>query len=134
MEIRKATYADYKRIACALRNKHIDYITSAHACVDIEHEQLFVMSENGKLIAQCALVHESAHGYHAIKRLVVYNKRNNGRGIAQQFIAFFCAMDLPALGCTPWTDNATMKHLLQKYGFKYQYTFLKNYEFFLKNT
>lgn len=132
MEIRKASQADYKSIACALRNKHIDYITPAHAREDIEREQLFVMSENGKPIAQCVLTYEPKHNYYAIKRLVVYNKQNNGRGIAQQFITFFCEMSLPALGCTPWSNNTAMKHLLKKYGFEYQYTFLKNYEFFLK--
>lgn len=134
MEIRIATQADYKRIATALRNKQIDYITPAHARTDIANSQLFVVVENGVLLAQCALVYEPAHQYHAIKRLTIYNKRNCGRGIAQMFITHFCEMGLPALGCTPWADNVTMKHLLSKNGFKYQYTFLNNYELFKKTS
>lgn len=132
MEIRLATSADYKRIATALRNKGIDYITPAHARTDIDKAQLYVLTEGDVLIAQCALVYEPAHQYHAIKRLVVYNRRHCGRGVAQQFLTFFCAMSFPALGCTPWVDNLRMQHLLRKNGFEYQYTFLHNYQFYKK--
>ena len=132
MEIRLATSADYKRIATALHNKGIDYITPAHARTDIDKAQLYVLTEGNVLIAQCALVYEPAYQYHAIKRLVVYNKRHCGRGVAQQFLTFFCAMNLPALGCTPWTENLRMQNLLQKNGFEYQYTFLHNYQFYKK--
>lgn len=132
MKIRLAETTDYKRIAMALRNKHIEYITPAHAREDIANRRLYVVEEDGKIIAQCALVEEPAHHYHAIKRLVIYNRKNCGRGIAQRFIRYFCAMDLPALGCTPWSDNKTMKHLLSRNGFEYQYTFLNCYEFFVK--
>ena len=132
MKIRIAEPTDYKRIALALRNKRIDYITPAHAREDIANHRLYVVEENGMIIAQCALVEEPAHHYHAIKRLVIYNRKNCGRGIAQRFIRYFCAMNLPALGCTPWSDNQTMKHLLARNGFEYQYTFLICYEFFVK--
>lgn len=132
MKIRLAQSADYKRIAMALRNKRIEYITPAHAREDITNNRLYVVEEDGMIIAQCALVEEPAHHYHAIKRLVIYNRKNYGRGIARQFIRYFCDMNLPALGCTPWTDNQKMKYLLVSNGFEYQYTFLGNYEFFLK--
>lgn len=132
MTIRLATQKDYRRIARALQNKKIDYITHTHAREDIQQQRLYVIEENGCLIAQCAIVEEHEHGYHAIKRLTVYNKKNCGRGIAELFIQFFCGMSFDAIGCTPWTDNATMKKLLVRNGFVYQYTFLGNYEFFLK--
>lgn len=132
MKIRLANSADYKRIATALRNKHIDYITPAHAREDIANHRLYVVEEDGMIIAQCALVEEPSHHYHAIKRLVIYNRKNCGRGIAQHFIRYFCAMNLPALGCTPWSDNKVMCRLLVKNGFTYQYTFLNNYEFYLR--
>lgn len=132
MEIRLATAADYKRIALALRNKGIDYITSKHAREDIDCGRLFVIVENNTVIAQCALVYEPNYQYYAIKRMTVYNKKNCGKGIAQMFIKYFCEMNLSALGCTPWTDNAQMKYLLRKNGFVYQYTFLGCYEFFKK--
>lgn len=134
MEIRKATPADYKSIACSLRNKRIDYITPAHAKEDIINNRLFVMCENDKPIAQCALVFEPDFNYYAMKRLTIYNQANQGKGIAKAFISFFCAMNLPALGCTPWKNNTTMHHLLQKFGFEYQYTFLENYQFFKKTS
>ena len=132
MKIRLAESTDYRRIAMALRNKRIEYITPAHAREDIANNRLYVVEEDGMIIAQCALVEEPAHHYHAIKRLVIYNRKNCGRGIARQFIHYFCDMNLPALGCTPWTDNQKMKYLLISNGFEYQYTFLGNYEFFLK--
>ena len=132
MTIRLATCADYKRIALALRNKGIEYITPAHARADIDNARLYVLTDGDTIVGQCALVYEPNHAYHAIKRLVVYNKRYCGRGVAQQFISFFCAMNLPALGCTPWTENAKMRHLLVKNGFVHQYTFLSCYEFYKK--
>lgn len=130
MVIRLATKADYKGVACSLRNKKIEYITPFHAKNDIENQRLFVMEEEGKVIAQCALVYEAVYNYYAIKRLVVYNKKNCGRGIAEKFITFFCEKDIPALGCTPWKDNIVMKKLLERNGFVYQYTFMENYQFY----
>ena len=132
MFIRPANFSDYKSIAMSLRNKGIGYITPTHAREDINNHRLYVMEENGRIIAQCALVHESVHNYYAIKRLVIYNRKNCGRGIAQRFVSYFVAMNLPALGCTPWTDNKVMRRLLVKNGFTHQYTFLNNYEFYLR--
>lgn len=132
MIIRLATKADYKRIAMALFNKKIDYITPAHAKADIENNRLYVMESAGRVIAQCALVYEPNYSYYAIKRLVIYNKKDCGKGIARHFIRHFCSMNLSALGCTPWSNNEAMKHLLSQNGFKYQYTFLNYYEFFVK--
>ena len=134
MEIRLATCADYKRIATALRNKAIEYITPAHTREDIARGQLYLIIEGSAIVGQCALVYEPYYQYYAIKRLTIYNQRNCGRGIAQQFIAFFCEMNLPALGCTPWTDNARMRYLLEKNGFAHQYTFLDCYEFYKKSS
>lgn len=132
MFIRPANTSDYKSIAMSLRNKGIDYITPTHAREDINNHRLYVMEEDGRIIAQCALVLEPLHHYYAIKRLVIYNRKNCGRGIAQRFVSYFVAMDLPALGCTPWTDNKVMRRLLVKNGFTHQYTFLNNYEFYLR--
>lgn len=133
MIIRIATKTDYRKIACSLNNKHINYITSSHAKEDIENGRLFIIEEEEKIIAQCALVYEEQYNYYAIKRLVVYNQKNCGRGIAQKFISFFCNKNLPALGCTPWTDNIAMKKLLERNGFIYQYTFMENYQFYKKD-
>lgn len=126
-EIQKATRQDYKSIAVSLRNKGIPYITPEQADRDIENGNLYTIKENGKPIAQCALVYEADHHYHAIKRLVVYNKKNCGRGIANAFICHFVYFNLPALGCTPWEDNIVMRNLLENYGFKFKYKFLEKY-------
>ena len=132
MTIELATKQDMKRICCSLRNKKIDYITPALAISDIDNSRLYIIKDKDKIIAQCALVEEKEYGYYAIKRLVVYNKKNCGKGIAQQFISFFCEKNLPALGCTPWDTNIAMKKLLERNGFVYQYTFMERYEFYKK--
>ena len=131
-EIQKATKQDYKSIAVSLRNKAIPYITPKQADRDIENGNLYIIKKNGKPIAQCALVYDEQYKYHAIKRLVIYNKKNCGQGIANSFVEYFIKQNYPALGCTPWSDNQIMKHLLSRNGFEYQYTFLNCYEFFIK--
>lgn len=133
MYIRKAIEQDKISIIRSLQNKHIDYITTFHAKEDIKNNRLFVMIENDKIIAQCVLFEEKNYNYYAIKRLCVYNKKNNGHGIANQFINYFINNIKGNLGCTPWEDNKIMRHLLEKNGFIYQYTFLKNYTFYLKS-
>lgn len=126
-EIQKATRQDYKSIAVSLRNKAIPYITPEQADRNIENGNLYIIKVNGKPIAQCALVYEADHHYHAIKRLVVYNKKNCGNGIAGMFIRYFISLNLPALGCTPWEDNTVMRNLLESYGFEFKYKFLEKY-------
>ena len=131
MFIRLATIDDYTYISHALTRKAIDYIKPSHAKMDIAEARLYVVEDEGKVIAQCALVEETDYGYIAMKRMVIYRKENNGRGISSMFIKFFSQFDC-AIGATPWTENERMKHILRKHGFEYQYTFAENYEFFLK--
>ena len=59
MIIRYATSADLKSITCALRNKKINYNTPAQAREDVRQNRLFVIENNGALIAQCALVFDN---------------------------------------------------------------------------
>ena len=92
----------------------------------------YVIIENEKPIAQCALVAETAYNYTAMKRMVIYRKENRGRGLADMLIEHFSSMNL-TIGATPWTENERIKHILRKHGFEYQYTFSEKYEFFLKN-
>lgn len=132
MEIRKATAQDRISIIRSLQNKGIEYNTTAHAKEDIQKGRMFLAIENGKIVAQCCLVEEPLFHYTAIKKLCVYNKKNEGKGIAGAFVRYFATTFEGALGCTPWTDNGAMRHLLEKNGFAHQYTFLENYEFYLK--
>lgn len=132
MYIRLATTADISYITHALAKKAIDYIKPSTVREDIIANRLYVVIENEKPIAQCALVAEVDYNYTAMKRMVIYRKENCGRGLADMLIEHFSSMDL-AIGATPWTENERIKHILRKHGFKYQYTFSEKYEFFLKN-
>jgi hypothetical protein len=131
MFIRLATEKDYSYIAHALASKGINYIKPSHAKTDIAAGRLYVVEDEGRILAQCALVEEKEHGYTAMKRMIIYRKENNGRGISSMFIQFFSMFNCP-IGATPWTENERMKHILRKHGFVYQYTFAENYMFFLK--
>jgi RimJ/RimL family protein N-acetyltransferase len=131
-EIQKATRQDYKSIAVSLRNRGIPYITPSHAEADIKNGNLYIIKENGKPIAQCALVYEENYHYHAMKRLIIYNKKNCGQGIAKAFVEYFVKQKYKKLGCTPWRDNSRMISILLSFGFEYQYTFLENYCYFAK--
>lgn len=134
MTIRFATAADTARVVRALRNKHLDYNTPAQAKEDISLGRLIVAEENGKAIASCAIVPEVNHNYTAIKRMIVYSKKNCGKGIATALINFVCSLGLGDIGATPWNTNPAACHSLEKCGFVYQYTFLTFYNFYKKST
>lgn len=132
MFIRLATKDDYCYISHALASKGIDYNKPSHAKTDIAAGRLYVLvNEEGKVIAQCALVEERDFNYIAMKRMLVYRKENCGKGAMHMFIEFFSQFGCP-LGATPWMENERTKHILRKHGFEYQYTFSEKYEFFLK--
>jgi N-acetylglutamate synthase-like GNAT family acetyltransferase len=132
MYIRLATTADISYITHALARKAINYIKPSTVREDIIANRLYVVIENEKPIAQCALVTEVNYNYTAMKRMVIYRKENCGRGLADMLIEHFSSMNL-AIGATPWAENERIKHILRKHGFEYQYTFSEKYEFFLKN-
>lgn len=132
MTIRFATKNDTIRIIRSIQNKHMNYNTPTHVKADIAAGRLVIIEENGKLLGSCAIVKETNRGYTAIKRVCVYSKKSQGKGVAQALIAFVCSLGLGTLGATPWNDNPTMCHIFQKFGFEYQYTFQQYYEFYLR--
>ena len=132
MEIRKATQQDLIRVIRSIQNKHIDYITPAHVREDIRAERLFVMVDNSKVIAILSLVWDAEHNYFAMKRLCVPNKKNNGKGYAQLMLRHVSAQATGKVGCTPWADNAAMRHTLEKLGFQLEYIFEKKWCFYSK--
>lgn len=133
MYIRLAQKSEAKSISCSIRNKKIDYNTARHVYEDLKNKRLYVLVDNNeKIIASCALVEENNYNYTAIKRLVIFKKENYGKGIASQFVKYFVENISVPLGCTPWADNNAMKKILEKFGFKFQYTFLNNYCFYLR--
>lgn len=131
MYITLATTEHISYITHALAPKQIDYIKPSQVKEDILQGRLYVIIHEGKPIGQCALVEEKTHNYLAMKRMVVYRKDCQVRGIANMFIEYFAQLDCP-IGATPWSENEKMKYILRKNGFEYQYTFLEKYEFFLK--
>ena len=133
MIIRYATSADLKSITCALRNKKINYNTPAQAREDVRQNRLFVIENNGALIAQCALVFDNTRKEYYMKRLCVYNKKRACKGIAQMFIDFFFSLGIASLSATPWDENKVMIHVLEKNGFEFQYRVLENYLYYKKN-
>lgn len=128
--IRLATIDDYNYISHALARKAVPYMSPTHAKADISRGQMYVKILNNKIVAQCSLVPEPLYNYTALKRMIIYRKENCGKHIADEFIQYFLALGLP-LGATPWAENTKVKHILEKAGFTYQYTFLDNYEFYL---
>ena len=132
MIIRPATSADTIRIIRAIQNKHMDYNSPAHIKADISAGNLFVAEENGKLLGSVAVFYKPHRQYYAITRLCVYAKTSRGKGIASALIDYILSLGFPAVGATPWVDNGAVKHILEKRGFIFQYTFKTNYQFYLK--
>lgn len=130
--IRKATAHDYKKIALALYNKKIPYITAAHSKEDIKNNRQYVIEEEGKIIAIVSIVYDAQYNYYAIKRLCVLNKKNNGKGYAFQLLSYCAALSFPKIGCTPWSDNQAMRHMLNKLNFKLEYIFNEKWCFYSK--
>lgn len=133
MTIRKATTADYIHIVRSIQNKKLDYFNATHVRADIECGRCYVAEEQGKLIASMSLVYDATHNYHAMKRLSVFSKKNNGRGLASMLIAHLVSECKGSkIGCTPWTDNTAMHHILEKQGFKCEYIFAEKWCFYSK--
>ena len=128
--IRKAKREDLKSICMSVYNKKIDYITVESVREDCRNGNLYIIEENGKILGQCALVPKGQ--YYAMQRLVLYNRKNAGKGITSQFIQYFATIGISCIGSTPWSDNCRMKSLLKKNGFEYQDQIDKNYEFWIK--
>ena len=132
MLVRFATEKDTVRIIRAIQNKKMEYNTTANVKIDIEMHRLVVIEDNGKLLGSCAIVEEKEYSYTAIKRVCVYSKKSQGKGVASQLINFVVSLNLGTIGATPWDDNPAMIHVFEKFGFTYQYTFMKHYCFYKK--
>lgn len=133
MTIRKATTTDYLRIVRAIQNKRLDYFTPAHVASDIAANRCYVVEENGKAIASCSLVYDATYGYHAVKRLAIFRKENKGRHLTETIFAYMIENSGAAkIGCTPWVDNAPMRHIMDKMGFTLEYIFEKSGAFIQK--
>ena len=134
MIIRFATPSDTIHIIRSLQNKKIEYNTVKQAKNDIEQNRLLIAIIDDKIVGSVAIVPELIYSYTVLKRLCVYNKKYRGKGIANQLIITAMSLTSGPVGATPWANNSTTIHLLEKNGFIYQYTFLEKYQFYLKNS
>jgi RimJ/RimL family protein N-acetyltransferase len=132
VEIRKANHSDYIKIVRSIQNKNISYITPTHVREDIQHNRLFVGYENGKVVGILSLVWDSEYNYFAMKRLCITNKKNQGKGLAQELLTHVSETVNGKVGCTPWSDNAPMRHTLEKLGFTLEYRFSEKWCFYSK--
>lgn len=131
MEIRKATPADVKVLTHKLQNKRIEYNTVEMMKKDVKENCLWVLVDNNTIVASCAVV-STEFNWLGVKRLVVYNKKNCGKGYAGKLLKAITAT--PQIYCiTPWDDNEPMKHLAEKVGFSFKYKFNGNWCCYLKN-
>lgn len=133
MTIRKATDEDLLYIIEEIKNKAMDYNTAEDVKNDIANNRLFVAVENNVILGSVAVVYKAHRGYYAIMRMCVYHTEYRGKGIATALIQYIISLDLGVYGATPWNDNPAMIHIFIKFGFTYQYTFNKKYEFYKKN-
>lgn len=132
MEIRKATASDVIGIIRAIQNKKIDYITPAHVREDVALGRQYVMVENGKVVAMLSLVWDKDYNYYSMKRLLIPNRKNKGKGYAQMMLQFVSMEAHGKVGCTPWIDNGAMRHMLEKLGFSLEYIFATKWCFYSK--
>lgn len=132
MEIRKAVASDLKKIVNGVRVKGLDYITPMHVREDILKDRQFVLVDNGKIIAILSLVEDHTFHYYAMKRLLILNKKNYGKGYAQALLQYVSTQAPGKVGCTPWVNNGAMRHMLEKLGFSLEYIFEEKWCFYSK--
>lgn len=131
--ITKADEADYIHIVRAVQNKKLDYLTCAHIRQDISQKCLYKFTENNKIIAICSIVFDEKYQYHAVKRLCIFSIKNKGKHITEKFLDFFSQKGYKKIGCTPWSDNAPMRHILEKKGFVLEYIFSEKWCFYSRS-
>lgn len=117
--VHKVEKKDYKGIAIALSNKEkIDYITKEQIKQDIEDGNLFcIKDEQGKITCIGALVFDEKHNSHYIKRVLVLNKKNEGKGLARKLIKNLTRF-VKKVCLTPFYDNIKMIKILVDMGFQ----------------
>ena len=133
MELRKATQKDLMKVNRAIGYKtNLPYITVEDETSDYINGRLYVVAEGEKVYATVSLVEEPCHGYTAIKRLYILNKKNCGKGIARFTLQAIQREVKGRIGATPWEDNLAMRNLLESEGFRMEYKFNEVWCFYAK--
>lgn len=121
--------ADY--IIRKVEENNVFFIHPEQVKEDIANNRLYVLEDNGTPIAMCAIIYDTLYNYYAIKRLLIFDEENRGKHYADMLIKHCTTLGLSPLGCTPWTHNKKMHHLLEKNGFSLQYIFDGKWCFYL---
>lgn len=132
MELMLAMGKDVSKVCNAVKKKGIAFIMPDMIIDDHFHRRLFVVKEGQKVLATLSLVPEPEYHYIAIKRLCILNKKNCGKGIARFAIQEAQKKVRGKIGCTPWTGNDKMRHLVETEGFKLEYIFNEHWCFYSK--
>ena len=119
--------SDIDFIAQKLLNRQIAFATPENAISDFSNKDahLYALFDKttDKPLAICTVIPEPEYKYKAIKRLVILDTANCGKGYAKELLASVIKREHGTLGCTPWITNTHMHGMLRHFGFTYQYTF-----------
>lgn len=131
MEIRLANKNDISKVSLILKSYDISYITIEHFREDVKFNRQFIMTENENIIAILSLVYDNQYNYYAMKRLLVTNEYK-GKGYARIMLNYVSQKAQGKVGCTPWTNNAAMRHLLETLNFHLEYIFDNKWCYYVK--
>lgn len=120
--IRKATVEDIKKLSYHLRNKKIEYFTIQQMKEDVENGSMYVLVVDNKIVGSVSLV-ETEFTWLGIKRLCIFNKKNNGKGYAKQLLTYVVNSTNEEVCITPWITNIPMTNLVESIGFELEYIF-----------
>lgn len=132
MELRLATKTDLWKVKSALVRKHIPYCTAEQIQKDYDNKCLYVVAENNTPLAITSVIVDSVHGYTALKRGCVLNKKNYGKGIMRFSLTELSKRLHGTIGATPWITNIRARRLFESAGFSLQYVFNEKWCFYAK--
>ena len=133
MRAKKVTADMLAYILPIVEKANIPYCTPAQTAEDCFKGRLYGLMDGATPIAICSVVEEPNWSYTALKRMLLLDPAYAGKGCAVSLVRHLCGWYRKrTLGSTPWTDNAKTRHIFEKCGFTYQYTFMDNYAFYKK--
>ena len=128
---RIGTHDDYRRLVAMVRYQDNSYINKTLLKEDLTNNALYLIEENGKIKAVCSIVYDYKFKMFYMKRLFVSKqalRKGYGRRIIQEIMQV--PQEGQTIAATPFGTNEKMITLIKSLGFKFQYTFLKDYNLF----
>ena len=112
---------------------NIPYCTPTQVANDCAKGRLYALVDGATPVVICSVVDEPNWKYTALKRMLLLDSNYAGKGCAVSLMKHVCGWYRNrTLGGTPWMNNPRARHLFEKCGFTYQYTFMENYAFYKK--